>query len=97
MAEVLVLAEHTADGEVKKVTLELLTAARRLGSPSAVWTGPGADDGLARLAEYGAEKVYVADSADFAARPPRAAGVIVKDEGDGGTNAAGFLAERKFI
>jgi len=35
--------------------------------------------------------------ADFAARPPRAAGVIVKDEGDGGTKAAGFLAERKFI
>src|ERR1700758_994669 len=66
MAEVLVLAEHTADGEVKKVTLELLTAARRLGSPSAVWTGPGADDGLARLAEDGAEEGYVADSADFA-------------------------------
>jgi electron transfer flavoprotein alpha subunit len=66
MAEVLVLAEHTADGEVKKVTLELLTAARRLGSPSVVWTGPGAEAGLARLAEYGAEKVYVADSADFA-------------------------------
>ena len=35
--------------------------------------------------------------ADFAARPPRAAGVIVKDEGDGGTKVAGFLAERKFI
>ena len=35
--------------------------------------------------------------ADFAARPPRQAGVIVKDEGDGGTNAAGFLAQRKFI
>jgi electron transfer flavoprotein beta subunit len=34
---------------------------------------------------------------DFATRPPRAAGVIVKDEGDGGTKAAGFLAERKFI
>jgi electron transfer flavoprotein beta subunit len=34
---------------------------------------------------------------DFAARPPRAAGVVVKDEGDGGTRAAGFLAERKFI
>jgi len=65
MAEVLVLAEHTADGEVKKVTLELLTAARRLGSPSVVWTGPGADAGVARLGEYGAEKVYVADSADF--------------------------------
>jgi electron transfer flavoprotein beta subunit len=35
--------------------------------------------------------------ADFAARPPRAAGVIVKDEGDGGAKAAAFLAERKFI
>jgi electron transfer flavoprotein beta subunit len=33
----------------------------------------------------------------FAARPPRAAGVIVKDEGDGGVKVAGFLAERKFI
>jgi electron transfer flavoprotein beta subunit len=35
--------------------------------------------------------------ADFAARPPRAAGTVVKDEGDGGTKAAAFLAERKFI
>jgi len=34
---------------------------------------------------------------DFAARPPRQAGVVVKDEGDGGAKAAGFLAERKFI
>jgi electron transfer flavoprotein alpha subunit len=66
MAEVLVLAEHTDSGEVKKVTLELLTAAKRLGEPSVVWTGPGADAGVARLAEYGAEKVYVADSPDFA-------------------------------
>jgi electron transfer flavoprotein alpha subunit len=67
MAEVLVLAEHTADGEVKKVTLELLTAARRLGSPSVVWTGPGATAAQARLAEYGAEKVYAAESGDFSA------------------------------
>jgi len=66
MAEVLVLAERTADGEVKKVTLELLSAARRLGEPSVVWTGPGADAAQARLAEYGAVKVYVADSPDFA-------------------------------
>jgi electron transfer flavoprotein beta subunit len=34
---------------------------------------------------------------DFEARPPRAAGVVVKDEGDGGVKAAAFLAERKFI
>jgi electron transfer flavoprotein beta subunit len=35
--------------------------------------------------------------ADFAARPPRAAGQVVKDEGDGGSKVAAFLAERKFI
>ena len=69
MAEVLVLAEHTADGEVKKVTMELLTAARRLGTPSVVWTGPGAEAAASRLGEYGAEKVYAADSADFADYP----------------------------
>jgi electron transfer flavoprotein alpha subunit len=66
MAEVLVLAEHTADGEVKKVTLELLSAARALGEPSVVWTGAGADAAQPRLAEYGAVKVYAADSPDFA-------------------------------
>jgi electron transfer flavoprotein alpha subunit len=68
MAEVLVLAEH-AGGEVKKVTVELLTAARRLGEPSVVWTGPGAEEGKARLAEFGAVKVYASDSADLADYP----------------------------
>src|ERR1700728_854697 len=34
---------------------------------------------------------------DFAKRPPRAAGVVVKDDGDGGTKTASFLADRKFI
>jgi electron transfer flavoprotein beta subunit len=33
----------------------------------------------------------------FAKRPPRAAGTIVTDEGDGGVKAAEFLAARKFI
>jgi electron transfer flavoprotein alpha subunit len=65
MAEVLVLAEH-ADGEVKRVTCELLTAAARLGEPAVVWAGPGAEAGRERLAEYGAARVYVADSADLA-------------------------------
>jgi electron transfer flavoprotein beta subunit len=35
--------------------------------------------------------------ADFAARPPREAGTVVKDEGEGGAKVAAFLAERKFI
>ena len=64
MAEVLVLAEQ-AGGEVKKVTLELLTAAARLGEPAVVWTGPDADKAQQRLAEYGAARVYVADGAEF--------------------------------
>jgi electron transfer flavoprotein beta subunit len=34
---------------------------------------------------------------DFAQRPPRAAGTIVKDEGDGGVKAGEFLAARRFI
>ena len=33
----------------------------------------------------------------FAQRPPRQAGVVVKDEGDGGVKAAEFLTTRKFI
>jgi electron transfer flavoprotein beta subunit len=33
----------------------------------------------------------------FAHRPPRAAGTIVTDEGDGGSKAAEFLTARKFI
>jgi electron transfer flavoprotein beta subunit len=33
----------------------------------------------------------------IAARPPRTAGTIVKDEGDGGTQLAAFLAQAKFI
>jgi len=34
---------------------------------------------------------------DFAAAPPRAAGTIAKDEGDGGVKVADFLAAKKFI
>jgi len=71
MSEILVLAEH--DGEsVKKVTLELLTLARRFGEPAAVWLGGGAEAGRERLAEFGAAKVYVADGdgvTDYAVAP----------------------------
>ena len=67
MAEVLVVVD-AVDGNVKKVTFELLTAARQLGEPSAVVIGgPGASSGLKdKLAEYGAAKVYVVESDDIA-------------------------------
>ncbi len=66
MSEVLVLVDH-ADGAVKKPTYELLTIAKRLGEPSAVFIGASAQG--AEVAEkvkaYGAEKVYVVDDAQI--------------------------------
>src|SRR5690242_2249200 len=64
MAEVLVLVDH-AGGTVRKTTSELLTIARRLGEPSAVYVGDGHDAAKATLAAYGAQKVYRAESADL--------------------------------
>ena len=65
MSEVLVLVDHVA-GETKKVTLELLTAARRLGEPSAVVVGEPGTTGKIKdsLAAYGAAKVYAAESVE---------------------------------
>ena len=67
MAEVLVLVEHS-EGAVKKVTAELLTAARALGEPSAVVIGaPGTAAPLVEaLKAAGAAKIYVAESDDAA-------------------------------
>ena len=63
MAEVLVLVEH-AEGALKKVSAELITAARVLGEPAAVVVGPPGTaapliDGLKAA---GAAKIYVAES-----------------------------------
>ena len=65
MAEVLVLVEH-AEGALKKVTSELITAARALGEPAAVVVGaPGTAAPLVDgLKEAGAAKIYVAESDD---------------------------------
>jgi electron transfer flavoprotein alpha subunit len=68
MAEVLVLVElNPAGGGVRKTTLESLTAARALGEPSAVVIGaPGTAASVKdALAEYGAAKVYVAESPEI--------------------------------
>jgi electron transfer flavoprotein alpha subunit len=61
VAEILVLVDHV-DGAVRKPTLELLTLARRLGEPSAVFLGPGADIATGVLGRYGAQKIYVVDA-----------------------------------
>jgi electron transfer flavoprotein alpha subunit len=70
MADILVLADHTA-GAVKKVTCELLTKARALGTPHVLLVAADGDaDGTYaaakdRLAEYGAETVYVAAGSEY--------------------------------
>ncbi|MFC4946358.1 electron transfer flavoprotein subunit alpha/FixB family protein [Pseudonocardia sp. GCM10023141] len=63
MTEVLVLVDHV-EGEIKKATYELLTAARALGEPSAVVVGPAGTAGKLSdgLKANGAEKIYVAET-----------------------------------
>jgi electron transfer flavoprotein beta subunit len=51
----------------------------------------GIDPAMVGLASAATEVV------SFAQRPPRQAGTIVKDEGDGGVKAAEYLAAQKFI
>ncbi len=65
MAEVLVLVEHV-EGALKKISAELITAARALGEPAAVVVGkPGTADPLVDgLKAAGAAKIYVAESDD---------------------------------
>jgi electron transfer flavoprotein alpha subunit len=66
MSEVLVLVDHV-DGAVRKPTYELLTIAKRLGEPSAVFIG-GADKAAEvadKVKKYGAEKVYVVDDSEI--------------------------------
>ncbi len=67
MAEVLVVVEATAAAGVKKVTLEMLTIARTLGTPSAVvFGGAGAAEQFAaKLGEYGAEKIYAGEGEEI--------------------------------
>jgi len=64
MTEILVLVDHV-DGAVRKTTAELLTIARRLGEPSAVFIGGTIEAARASLKQYGAEKVYVLDAPEL--------------------------------
>ncbi|HEX7307050.1 electron transfer flavoprotein subunit alpha/FixB family protein [Lentzea sp.] len=106
MSEVLVLVDHV-DGEVKKVSYELLTAARRLGTPAAVVVGaPGTASKIREsLGRFGAAKVYAVESDDavnflvtpkvdaLAALAPNASAVLVSATAEG-KEVAGRLAVR---
>lgn len=108
MAEVLVLVEQS-DGACKKITAELITAARALGEPSAVVVGsPGTAAPLIDdLKAAGAAKIYVAESDDVGkflitpyvdvlaglAESAAPAGVLIAANADG-KEIAGRLAAR---
>ncbi len=66
MSEVLVLVDHV-DGKVRKPTYELLTIAKRLGEPAAVFIGATdqADAAVEAVKKFGAEKVYVVDDTEI--------------------------------
>ena len=59
MPRVLVLVEHE-DGVTKKVTHEMLTKARDLGEPVALFVGEGLEQAREGLARHGAAAVYTA-------------------------------------
>lgn len=63
--DVLIYAEHDG-GQVKKIALEVTTKAKRVagelgGSVLAVALGPNASQTVAKLGEYGADKVFVSE------------------------------------
>jgi electron transfer flavoprotein alpha subunit len=59
MASVLVLVEHD-EGVLRKVTAQMLTKARELGEPAAVFVGEGLQAATEALGRYGAQTVYAA-------------------------------------
>jgi electron transfer flavoprotein alpha subunit len=63
VSQILVLVDHL-EGSVRKTTFELLTIARRLGEPAAVFVGRGWDAAAPAVAEYGATRAYVVPAED---------------------------------
>lgn len=68
MSELLILIDHS-DGQPRKISLQLLSAARAVATElgaeiSAVWLGPGADGAAATLGAHGAVRIHHWDSTD---------------------------------
>jgi electron transfer flavoprotein alpha subunit len=107
MAAVLVLVEHD-EGATRKVTYEMLTRARGLGEPVAVYVGGGLDAAREGLARHGAATIYgatgegwtnqlgepLADALEAAADRTEPAAVLVAAT-PGGKDAGARLAARK--
>ena len=107
MASILVLVEHD-QGNLRKVTAQMLTKARQLGEPAAVFVGEGLDQATEALGRYGAATIYgatgegwsnqlalpVVDALEAAADRAEPAAVLVAAT-PGGKDAGARLAARK--
>ncbi len=107
MSKILVVVDHV-DGEVRKTTTELLTVARRLGEPVAVFLGDGFAKAAQTLGEYGATGAYEvaggslddylvvakaeALAAVVAAAGPQGVGAVLLSSGAENKEIAGRLA-----
>ena len=81
MPQVLVLVEHE-DGATKKVTFEMLTKARDLGEPVALYVGEGLDGAREGLARHGATAIYAAGGDNRLAGPLMAALAAAADRAE---------------
>jgi electron transfer flavoprotein alpha subunit len=81
MPQVLVLVEHE-EGVTKKVTYEMLTKARDLGEPVALFVGEGLDGAREGLARHGATAVYAAGGDNRLAGPLTAALAAAADRAE---------------
>jgi electron transfer flavoprotein alpha subunit len=107
MATILVLVEHE-EGDLKKVTGQMLTKARELGETAAVFVGDGLETAREALGRYGAKTIYaatgegwtnqlslpVADALEAAADRAEPAAVLVAATA-GGKEAGVRLAARR--
>ena len=106
MPRVLVLVEHE-EGAVKKVTYEMLTKARDLGDPVALFVGQGLEPAREGLARHGATTVYTAAGDNRLAGPVTGALAAAADRAEpaavlvaatpAGKDAGARLAAHKFI
>jgi electron transfer flavoprotein alpha subunit len=107
MATILVLVEHDG-GNLRKVTAQMLTKARELGDPAAVFVGDGLETATEALGRHGAKTIYTAtgegwtnqlalpvvDALEAAAERAQPAAVLVAAT-PGGKDAGARLAARK--
>lgn len=81
MASIWVFVEET-EGAPQPLSLELLTKAREFGDVTALYLGPGSEEAMVTVGEYGASKVLQMDPADRLPAGPVAAALAERAGAD---------------